>query len=192
MSRKKFKKEELIDLLVKKASGFYYDEEQLEFEKSSSSKNKSITLNIEKNANSIDNDGVLCTKNVKNNGKSAENENLLTNTIKSKISLKAEKNIKIKNLKKVGRVESEIKTFDDSIEVSGRDEGSFEEQNDLILVKKKISKHFVPPDMIAIKILFEIFDKKVENGEIENMSDEELFKLKSKLLEELKNENSQS
>ena len=43
--------------------------------------------------------------------------------------------------------------------------------------------------MIAIKILFEIFDKKVDDSEIENLSDEELIKFKNKLLEELENEN---
>ena len=43
--------------------------------------------------------------------------------------------------------------------------------------------------MIAIKILFEIFENKVDKNEIESLSDNELINLKNQLLEELKNEN---
>ena len=42
--------------------------------------------------------------------------------------------------------------------------------------------------MLAIKILFEIYKEKVDSNEIENMSDDELIKLKDELIKELNNE----
>lgn len=156
MRNKKFTKKDLIKLLVKKASGFYYDEEQTEYEK------------------------------VQNSSKNSQ-----------KIDKKGEKDIEIeKNLKKADMVSGKFDIAHDSIILSK--EGNLIKNNDsdsfekLILSKKKVSTHYIPPDMIAIKILFEIFEKKVDANEIENMTDEELFKLKTKLLEELKNEDKQN
>ena len=57
------------------------------------------------------------------------------------------------------------------------------------MVKKKITKHYIPPDMLAIKILFETIKEKVNDDDLNNISDEELIKLKNKLTEELLNEN---
>lgn len=145
MRNKKFTKNELINLLVKKATGFYYDEEQLEYEINSKNSKKIETKSgeVKKLEKSFEND-------VRVNGKNDKTGDMMN-------------------------VSSEI--VDSNI--------SGEKLN---LTKKKVSTHFVPPDMIAIKILFEIFDKKVDNNEIENISDEELMKLKTKLLEELKND----
>ena len=145
MRNKKFTKNELINLLVKKATGFYYDEEQLEYEINCKNSKKIETKSdeVKKLEKSFEND-------VRVNGKSDKTGDMMN-------------------------VSSEIIDSD----ISGEK---------LNLTKKKVSKHFVPPDMIAIKILFEIFDKKVDNNEIENISDEELMKLKTKLLEELKND----
>ena len=145
MRNKKFTKNELINLLVKKATGFYYDEEQLEYEINSKNSKKIETKSdeVKKLEKSFEND-------VRVNGKSDKTGDMMN-------------------------VSSEI--IDSNI--AG---------DKLNLTKKKVSTHFVPPDMIAIKILFEIFDKKVDNNEIENISDEELMKLKTKLLEELKND----
>lgn len=60
------------------------------------------------------------------------------------------------------------------------------EETGLILSKKKVTTHFVPPDMLAIKILLENFGEKVSSAyDIENMTDEELIKFKDQLLENL-------
>lgn len=146
MRNKKFTKNELINLLVKKATGFYYDEEQLEYE--------------------------IYSKNSKKNEAKSCEENKFE-----------------KNLKNDVRVSGNINKTDDMMNVSSEITEPNIQGEKLNLTKKKVSTHFVPPDMIAIKILFEIFDKKVNNNEIENISDEELIKLKTKLLEELKNDN---
>ena len=47
------------------------------------------------------------------------------------------------------------------------------------------------PQLISefLNLLFEIFENKVDDNGIENMTDEELIFLKNQLLEELKNEN---
>ena len=68
-----------------------------------------------------------------------------------------------------------------------RNEKRNKEDNKLILSKKKITSHYIPPDITAIKILFEIFGKEVDTNSIESLSDQELLDMKDKLLEELKN-----
>lgn len=54
---------------------------------------------------------------------------------------------------------------------------------DLVLVKKKITTHYVPPDMLAIKILLENNEQKVNT--LSSMTDEELVALKNKLIKEI-------
>ena len=60
------------------------------------------------------------------------------------------------------------------------------------MVKKKITKHYIPPDMLAIKILFETIKETVNDDDLKNISNEELLKLKDKLIGELLNENKPS
>ena len=50
------------------------------------------------------------------------------------------------------------------------------------LVKRKVSTKHMPPDMSALKTLLEL---KGEEGDLAKMSDEELAKLKTKLLGQL-------
>ncbi len=57
------------------------------------------------------------------------------------------------------------------------------EKEELKLCKKKISTHYVPPDMLAIKMLLE--DTKENINSLSNMTDEELVSLKNKLILEL-------
>lgn len=128
----------LIDLLLKKASGFHYVEEQLEYERE---KNAKSSPKIE-NLNFFD----ICDR---GDGKFSNAGDMMN-------------------------VENEIK-------ICKADEG-------LILVKKKVSSHYIPPDMLAIKILLEMFGKK-EVDNVKQMTDDELFKFKEKILEEIKNEN---
>lgn len=145
MRNKKFTKNELINLLVKKATGFYYNEEQFEYEKKSKINKKMVDL------------------------KSSEEDFE-------------------KNLKKCVRVSGNLDNSHDNIELSSENLTQISGDTELNLTKKKVSTHFVPPDMIAIKILFEIFEKKGEDNDIEKLNDDELMKLKTKLLEELKND----
>ncbi len=62
------------------------------------------------------------------------------------------------------------------------------QEKQLTLLKKKITTHHIPPDMLAIKILLENFNNDDnKNDNLENLSDEELIKLKDNILESLKN-----
>ena len=264
-----FTKQKLIELLIKKASGFYYTESQFEYEKASKlQKSASKSIDNSKITSSLAQKRVMMgdafeQKNEKiepenlKNGKMIENtairakssdlamdknevklsnfdESSLKTATRAKSFLKAdmlsEKKIIKKSLgvntcddfldkkgRKFGKnpvldnqlsmdftefdsvnavnnienneqihdtVQSEYEVFDDNMVLSNESSSDF----NLALVKKKVTTHFVAPDMIAIKILFEIFDKKVEDNDLDKISDEELMELKTKLLEEIKNE----
>lgn len=187
MAKDIINKKKLINLLIKKATGFYYSEEQFEYENNQINKksiSKLVNLNIdnlEKNANLIN----LNEKNSINNNNSTENA-AKNETLDD--FFENEKKVE-KNLKKSGRGSVKTSNSSDIMEVSNDESAIKNDDENLKLIKRKVSTHFVPPDMIAIKILFEIFEKKVNSDEIENMTDDELLNLKSKLLEELKDEN---
>ena len=120
------------EVLIKKAEGFFYDEETLEY---------------------------------------VNNED---------ISIKQSKEKEI--VTKISKIERENKSEDNkSIQ-------SVQEKEKLILVKKKTTSHYIPPDMLAIKILLEIYGEKI-NDDISNLSNNELIALKNKLIKELQNEN---
>lgn len=138
--KNKFNREDLIDLLIKKASGFYYSEEQYEYEKTQ----KKFFINE----------------------KHCEN---------------------VSFFEKYDRGESLNKTNNDTIK-SSNEIAESEEKRNLTLIKKKVSTHYVSPDIHAIKILFEIFEKKVGEDSLENLTDEELLNLKNTILKELSNE----
>ena len=81
-------------------------------------------------------------------------------------------------------------TLRDDIINSTNEELKQEPNNkNLVMVKKKITKHYIPPDMFAIKILFETIKETVGDDNLKNISNEELLKLKDKLIGELLNEN---
>ena len=142
MKNKKFNKKDLIELLTKKAKGFYYTEEIYEYEKP---QNKSI---LNKNCSNNLNFFEICDM-----------------------------------------VEPDNKVPYDKIELSNETKQAANKNDEnLTLSKKKVSTHFVPPDMLAIKILFEIYGKEIDNNSIENLTDKELLDLKNKLAEELFNE----
>ena len=146
MSKSKFNENDLIKILIKKASGFFYNEELLEYEKT------------QKLADNSKKDNQKC-------------EN-------------------ISFFDKIDRVNTDIYKSSDIIEVSNGKPENFKQTNEnLTLVKKKITTHYIPPDMLAIKILFEIFRKEIDINDIENMSNEELINLKNKLISEISNEN---
>lgn len=145
MNKRKFGKKDLIEILIKKASGFYYYEEIYEYEKT---QNKS--KNAEKQLSFFENTQIF---NINDRDKT-----ILPYT-NDTINLSNEKASKSK-----------------------------QEYYELALSKKKVTSHFIPPDMLAIKILFEIFGEKIGEDNFEKMTNEELIKLKNKLIEELKNE----
>lgn len=60
-----------------------------------------------------------------------------------------------------------------------------EDENRLILNKKKITKKNIPPDISAVKTLLQIYAKNKENA-FKNYTDEELEKEKMQLLKLLK------
>ena len=74
----------------------------------------------------------------------------------------------------------------DKIKVTNEGQ-KYEGSQNLILVKKKVTSKYIPPDMFAIKILLEIFGKEAV-GDLEGLSDEELIKFKEKIMKELKDE----
>ena len=132
----------LIKILLKKAEGYYYTEEQEEYEKA---QNKSqISKNKYENISLFDNFDTV------------NNKNRLSNDI---------------------------------IKTTNEDHKEEQSNTNLIMVKKKITKHYIPPDMFAIKILFETIKETVGDDNLQNISNEELLKLKDKLIEELLNEN---
>lgn len=146
MSKSKFNENDLIKILIKKASGFFYNEELLEYEKTQK-----------------------LADNSKKDNKKCEN---------------------ISFFDKIDRGNTDIYKSSDIIEVSNGKPENFKQTNEnLTLVKKKITTHYIPPDMLAIKILFEIFRKEIDINDIENMSNEELINLKNKLISEISNEN---
>lgn len=142
MGKKNFSQKDLIDLLIKKANGFYYTEEIFEYEKSQ--KTSKQNENIEQKCKNINFFDVLESNNT--NASQGKNVNDNDKKLKQQIS------------------------------------------QDLALSKKKTSTHFVPPDMLAIKILFEIFEKKIDGTDIEKLTDKELIELKNKLIMELTND----
>lgn len=60
--------------------------------------------------------------------------------------------------------------------------GEDEKTEKLELVKKKITTHYVPPDMLAIKMLLQDTEGQIAN--FSTMTDEELIELKNKLIKE--------
>ena len=62
-----------------------------------------------------------------------------------------------------------------------------EDKQGLILLKKKVTTHYVPPDLAAVKMLLENFGKEITTqNRIENMKDDELLELRSEIIKELK------
>lgn len=79
----------------------------------------------------------------------------------------------------------------DIIKSSNEESKKPSDTENLVMVKKKITKHYIPPDMLAIKFLFETIKETVNDDDLKNISNEELLKLKDKLIGELINENMQ-
>lgn len=135
-----FTRNNLIEILIKKATGYYYSEEQFEYETQKSNK---------------------------------FNEKHINN---------------LSFFENYDRGETNFINSNDKIKLSNEIEHQQENNKNLSLSKKKVTTHYIPPDINAIKILFEIFEKKVGESSLENLTDNELLELKNKLIKELTNE----
>ena len=60
-----------------------------------------------------------------------------------------------------------------------------DKNSDLILIKKKVTTHYIPPDLLALKMLFEIFGEEVINDDLTQLSDKELYEIKSEIISKL-------
>lgn len=145
MTKSKISEDILVETLIKLATGFYYNEEQFEYQKT---QNK---LDFSKNNNNFN------------------------------------QNISFFDNYDMGNIASE-NLYDNIKASNGNKKNTIKNNEDLTLIKKKITTHYVSPDINAIKILFEIIKKKVDSNDIKNLSDSELLKLKNKLIKELSNE----
>ena len=141
MKKKNFTYDDVLNLIFKKASGYYYTEEQFEYEK------------MQKNKHFSEKDSLFSKKNGN-----------------------------------FDMDKTQITMFDDNIKQENEKQKTNEKPENLTLVKKKVTTHYISPDMLAIKILLEIFGEKVNKDNIDSMTDEELLKLKKKLVEEILNE----
>lgn len=132
----------LIEILEKKAKGYYYDEVQYEYQKT------------------------------------------------QKTSKQTEKQVKSnENLNFFEIIDRGTTNFEDDSDMIKLSEKTNEKQNENYeLVKKKVSSHYIQPDIQAIKLLLEIYENNNTSNSISNLSDEELISLKNKLIKELSNE----
>ena len=65
---------------------------------------------------------------------------------------------------------------------------SYKSDDDLTLLKKKVTTHHIPPDMLAVKILLENFGtNNDDDNSLQKLSDQELLALRDNILESLKN-----
>ena len=137
MKNKEQINKKLIELLLKKAEGFHYSEEQFEYEKSKNAKNEKHAI---ENLSFFE----ICDRGTQ-------------------------------------------KLCDDGDKIKSANGKKIQGDEELILVKKKVTTHYIPPDMLAIKVLLEMFGKEAVS-DLEKMTDEEIIKFKEKLLKDLKDE----
>ena len=115
-------------------------------------------------------------------------QNILKKDVKQLSFL--ENNEKLKNIDRVydgsNPIYDTIKSQDENAQ------NKTQSSPELTLTKKKITTHYIPPDMLAIKTLFEIYGQKIKEKKIDDMTDEDLIKLKEKLIGEIINEDSKN
>lgn len=145
MSTKKLSIKKIKKILTKLAVGYYYIEEQIEYQKTQKSSKKDEKSNSKnKNISFFDFD---------------DTDNPLSSDAC------------------------------DMMKIASYDKENFQDLQDDSFSKKKITTHYVPPDLSAIKMLLEIYGKEVGGDSISSLSDDELLNLKNKLIKELSNEN---
>lgn len=96
----------------------------------------------------------------------------------------------IKKIKESGSLKPNLENLEVSSSKKSNKNENKKEQANLILSKKKITTHYIPPDIVAIKMLVEIFGQEVKTSDnLGSLSDEELYSLKDQILEQLLNFN---
>ena len=63
-----------------------------------------------------------------------------------------------------------------------------EDEGKMVLTKRKVTKKNIPPDIMAVKVLLEMYSDN-KDLDFENLSDEELLIERDKLIEKLKENN---
>jgi len=164
----KIKSEKVIDeiyrILLKKAKGFYYDEITTEYV---CDKKPIKTCNAEDDVQL----SLFDEKTAKTKEKYKNKVTILKSNDKSAVNLKCEEDVDGSFIfSKDNKMEGE-KAIDESVE-------------QITMAKKKVTTHFVPPDLAAIKMLLENFEKIDEP--FDNLSTEELISLARKLQKDLK------
>jgi len=172
--KKSFDKNKLLEALVKRAEGFFYTEEISEYEIEGEKVNKKSKINELSKEDGIENDNTSFIE--------IEDTEIQEN-IKNKISQKkfVSKNHNSKNDGLyLGRNEKEI-----SEQSCGVDN---ENIKNLVLVKKKVTSHYIPPDLSAIKMLVENFGQEIngDGGMLERLTDDELLEMRSEIIKDLR------
>jgi len=150
-------KDKLLEALVKRAEGFYYSEEILEY--------------------SIKEDKCKIEKDL------LGNENTQSDPSKFDTEKKSgSKNTKNKNSLVYSSQTQEKLVGNDGIGVGN------ESKQGLELLKKKVTTHYIPPDMSAIKILIENFGQEMKNEQsvLDELSDDELMKMRNEIIKDIK------
>ena len=149
-SKNVFDKNKLIEVLSKRAVGFFYSEEVLEY--GEREEKKSASKDSEDNS-------------------SQKNQ---------------EKSVSVLTQNQNQGVYSPCETGEVTINTENTRVQSDENKQNLVLLKKKVTTHYIPPDITAVKMLLENFGEEVKgNNFINELSDEELLKLKDEIIKNL-------
>ncbi|MBQ7579060.1 MAG: hypothetical protein IJT25_00815 [Clostridia bacterium] len=186
-------KNKLLDnlnkLLLKKAEGFYYTEEAYEYSIENKKESSKIQLSFfdDKNFNE---DNETQTSEIKyiNNNSNIKNQNKASEDIIFLSSEGENKNLKNIYSKSVTKKEQNKKqglNLGQEAEILGKEQNkeknsANENKQTLTLSKKKVTTHYIPPDMLAIKMLYEI-NAREDDVSFSNLTDEELKELIKKL-----------
>ena len=149
-------KDKLLEALVKRAEGFYYSEEILEY--------------------SIKEDKCKIEKDLLGN----------ENTQRDPLKFDTEKKSGSKNTKNKNSLVYSSQTQEKLVGNDGIGVGN-ESKQGLELLKKKVTTHYIPPDMLAIKMLIENFGEKIKDDDdnLLSLSDDELYSLQENLIREI-------
>lgn len=161
-----FDKSKLMDALVKRAEGFFYTEEVCEYSLDE------VKIKDKKNAENIDE--------INNDSSLLEMKDLNKNKSSKKNSKKSvSKNIDCEN--------DELYFVKNEGRNNKKCDGVVNENiKDLMLIKKKVTTHYIPPDLSAIKMLIENFGQEMKSTKIfDEMSDEELLSMREEILKDI-------
>ena len=88
--------------------------------------------------------------------------------------------LEYQNKTDISNNQNQLNFFDENNEPK-----SIQEFENLALIKKKVTTHYVPPDLLAVKMLTEIFGEKIDGDDLSKLSDLELNAVKQDILKKL-------